>query len=180
MHAAEGDVKFVPYEKMGDSTASWQSKKLDLIKKWVATEKVHGANFSFTVFEDGTGQLRLVRETPPPHVLSCLNPSVGTVVVKVAKRSGFLTQTDNFFGVYQQPRLIDDECDKARCLYRAIGKKSSIRSITIYGELFGGIVGSSLVSMTLYCLRWVAHTSDKNNEIHGARPQMPPVAERCN
>lgn len=59
--------------------------------------------------------------------------------MKVAKRSGFLSQAENFFGVFQQPRLIDDECDKARCLYHAINKKSSTISITIYGELFGGM-----------------------------------------
>ena len=45
-------AEFTAYEKMADSTSIWKSKNLDHIKEWVALEKVHGANFSFTVYKE--------------------------------------------------------------------------------------------------------------------------------
>lgn len=47
-----GDQQFIPYEKMAHSTLAWYSKKMESIKQWVAMEKIHGANFSFSVGED--------------------------------------------------------------------------------------------------------------------------------
>ena len=47
-----GDGVFTPYEKMRDSSVFRHNVNLGSIKKWVATEKIHGANFSFTVCEE--------------------------------------------------------------------------------------------------------------------------------
>ena len=46
-------VEFTAYEKMPEDTNCWGSRELGAVKKWVATEKIHGANLSFTVVCEG-------------------------------------------------------------------------------------------------------------------------------
>jgi hypothetical protein len=70
--AAKSGNEFFPYEKMSDrlSTNPMHSKKLDSIKKWIATEKVHGANFSFTVSEDSAGKAEICKAQSLPSLAS--------------------------------------------------------------------------------------------------------------
>ena len=60
--------------------------------------------------------------------------------MKVGRRGGFLRDDENFFGIHKQPNFVDEESDKARQLYHMVSKKGSIKTVTIYGELFGGNV----------------------------------------
>lgn len=46
-------VEFTAYEKMPEDTNCWGSRELGAMKKWVAMEKIHGANLSFTVGCEG-------------------------------------------------------------------------------------------------------------------------------
>lgn len=108
---------FRPYEKMATSTNYWPSKRLNAVKKWVALEKIHGANFSFTVHASGP-------EIPP---------------VLAAKRSGFLKPQENFFRLQKQPKLIEEEQEKARRLFAAVQEMHrDATAVTVFGELFGG------------------------------------------
>ncbi len=105
---------FTTYEKMPEDTNCWMARGLKSIKRWVATEKVHGANFSFTV-SDGGG-------------------------VRVAKRGGYLREGERFFGVHRQRGFLTGEREKAQAVFRAVKELfEDTQGITIYGELFGGI-----------------------------------------
>eukprot|EP00731_Ephydatia_muelleri_P022493 Em0015g76a len=99
---------------MPEDTNCWLSKKLNAVKKWVALEKVHGANFSFTVQRDCS--------------------------VLVAKRGSVLTEKEDFFGVWRQKGLVDEEREKAKRVFLAAVRelKDALTAVTIYGELFGG------------------------------------------
>ena len=110
-------VEFTAYEKMPEDTNCWQSRELGAVKKWVATEKIHGANLSFSVVCEG-------RE------------------VRVAKRGGYLKEGESFFGVWRQRGLLEGEMEKARKAFTAVTEmRNGVYSITVYGELFGGIFG---------------------------------------
>ena len=113
------DSAFSPYEKMPTDTNCWTSGQLDAIKKWVALEKIHGANFSFTVHASGDGKIGPAR---------------------AAKRSGFLKEGENFFRLKKNPALLKDEGEKARKLFIDLREKhfSDASSVTVFGELFGG------------------------------------------
>ncbi len=104
---------FIAYEKMPEDTNCWPPRSLKSIKKWVATEKVHGANFSFTVSEAGG--------------------------VRAAKRGGYLRKGEGFFGVHRQQGFLEGEQEKARAVFSAVRERfRDISSITVFGELFGG------------------------------------------
>ena len=113
---------FSPYEKMPTDTNGWTSHHLDAIKQWVALEKIHGANFSFTV---------AAGETPGGEI----GPA------RPAKRSGFLKDDENFFGLGKNRTLLEEEGEKARRLFSAVRDShcSNVSSVTVFGELFGGI-----------------------------------------
>lgn len=134
--ASSAAQNFVPYEKMGLCTNKWDSKKLDSIKKWVAMEKIHGANFSFTVLcrdhqlkktsKSGSGDKKVEAQT-----------------VLVARRGGYLREGEVFFGVEKQREFLDGEKAKAVCVYEAVRERmdsdsEQIESVMIFGELFGG------------------------------------------
>ena len=111
---------FVEYEKMPEDTNCWASKKLNSLKKWVALEKVHGANFSFTV-------------------------QCGDSEVHVAKRGSLLSEKEEFFGVWRQKGLLDGEREKAKTIFGAVRElKTGVLVVTVYGELFGGIANAGL------------------------------------
>ena len=129
---------FVIYEKMGLSTNQWDSKKLNSIKKWVAMEKIHGANFSFTVLcrdhqLKKASKFRAGGKKPGPEALTVL----------VAKRGGYLREGEVFFGVEKQREFLEGEKEKARCVCEAVRERmdtdsEQIESVTTFGELFGG------------------------------------------
>eukprot|EP00803_Ostreobium_quekettii_P002179 evm.model.scf_1526.6 EVM.evm.TU.scf_1526.6 scf_1526:37916-39341(-) len=102
---------FIPYEKMPEGTRDWDGRSLKAIKRWVVTEKIHGANFSFT--------------TDGQHVT-------------VAKRGGHLEPTEAFFGVWKSA-VIDDNSARVRALMGIARREcSGAAALTVYGELFGG------------------------------------------
>ena len=109
---------FSPYDKMPTNTNCWTSGQLDAIKKWVALEKIHGANFSFTVgAEEGKN-----------------GPA------RAAKRSGFLKPGENFFRLQKNPTLVKDGGEKARRLFENVRETyfTDASSVAVFGELFGG------------------------------------------
>lgn len=113
------DSAFSPYEKMPTDTNCWTSGQLDAIKKWVALEKIHGANFSFTVHASGDGKIGPAR---------------------AAKRSGFLKEGENFFRLQKNPAVLKDGGEKARKLFVNLRERqfTDASSVTVFGELFGG------------------------------------------
>ena len=116
------DGGFTPYEKMPEDTNCWETRKLNSIKKWVALEKVHGANLSFTVRLYGAEEVR-----------------TGDCWVGVAKRSGYIRPDESFFGVRRQTGFLEGQQDLARVLFAAVLKKHpDVVAVTICGELFGG------------------------------------------
>lgn len=118
-----GLPSFVPYGKMPLDTNCWPTRKLDAIKKWVALEKIHGANFSFTVNVDvhASGS-----KIDPP---------------RPAKRSGYLKSEENFFRLKKHPEFLEKEGEKIRKVFDAVCSNyfSDVSSVTVFGELFGGI-----------------------------------------
>ena len=80
---------FSGYEKMPNSLKKLGLSESDFSKleklKWVVTEKVHGANFSF-IYENG--------------------------VLKFAKRKDYLSWKDNFFGFQLVVNQIEDQVIK--------------------------------------------------------------------
>lgn len=115
---------FSPYEKMASDTNCWTSRDLDAIKKWVALEKIHGANFSFTVHASGSeGQ-----EISPP---------------RAAKRSGFLKTGENFYRLNKHPAILEEEGKKTRRIFDSLRENDTYHysdacAVTVFGELFGG------------------------------------------
>lgn len=76
--------------------------------RWVVTEKVHGANFSF-VYENGA--------------------------LRYAKRRGYLAWSDNFFGYQLVVSAIERSIQH---LFEDLSTTVAGSKFTIYGELFGG------------------------------------------
>ncbi|MBD2704615.1 2'-5' RNA ligase [Spirosoma sp. BT702] len=104
--------EFLGYEKMPKNIKKLGLSENDFSKidklKWVVTEKVHGANFSF-VYENGN--------------------------LKFAKRKEYLKWADDFFGFQLVVRKLEDNilqlCEHLSA--EIIGKK-----YIVHGELFGG------------------------------------------
>ncbi len=116
-------VDFNQYEKMPTDTRRWVSRKLYAIKnikEWVALEKVHGANLSFTAQRIGEN-----------------------VSVKVARRNAYLSEEENFFSMYQQKGFVEGTIEKVKRLFEEVCKtlESPVLAVTVYGELFGGEFG---------------------------------------
>ncbi len=116
----ETTVDFSHYEKMPTDTRRWVDRKLYAIKnikEWVALEKVHGANLSFTAQRVGQD-----------------------VRVKVARRNAYLTEGENFFSMYQQKGFVEGTIEKVKKLFEEVCKmlESPVLAVTVYGELFGG------------------------------------------
>ena len=130
------EQNFVPYEKMDLCTNKWDSKKLDSIKKWVAMEKIHGANFSFTV-------LCRNQELTKASKSGSRDKKAEASTVMVARRGGYLREGEAFFGVQKQRNFLEGEKEKARCVCEEVRERmdtdsEQIESVTIFGELFGG------------------------------------------
>jgi Rnl2 family RNA ligase len=121
------------YEKMSDNTQAMDISKSLLLSSsnsWVATEKVHGANFAFVVMHNG-------EDMKQP-------------VIRAAKRNGYISENDAFFGyssMFSQNLPLISSC------YMAIAQKfqqknlnleaecyeRKLEKVIIYGELFGGV-----------------------------------------
>ncbi|WP_231128679.1 RNA ligase family protein [Chryseobacterium vaccae] len=104
--------EFSGYEKMPNSLKKLGLNENDFSQmeklKWVVTEKVHGANFSF-IYENG-------------HL-------------KFAKRKEYLNWADDFFGFQLVVNKLEDNILR---LFEHINSKITAEKYIIYGELFGG------------------------------------------
>ncbi|AUP81203.1 RNA ligase family protein [Flavivirga eckloniae] len=104
--------EFSGYEKMPSSLKKLGLSENDFSKmeklKWVVTEKVHGANFSF-VYENRT--------------------------LKFAKRKEYLSWNDDFFGFQLVVREIEGNIIR---LFEDLSSNNAGDKYIVYGELFGG------------------------------------------
>lgn len=104
--------EFSSYEKMPSSIKKLGLSAHDFTQlekiKWVATEKVHGANFSF-VYENG--------------------------LLKFAKRKGYLAWNDDFFGFQLVVNTLENKIIK---LFENLSTQIPGSKYIVYGELFGG------------------------------------------
>ncbi len=103
---------FLSYEKMPTNLKKLGLKEADFAKleklRWVVTEKVHGANFSFH-YEDRR--------------------------LKFAKRKEFLSWSDDFFGFQLVANRLEE---RVTSLFEELSLKEGANHIILYGELFGG------------------------------------------
>ena len=113
-------LNFNKWQKIADKVSDYNLEKKDQkifskTTKWIATEKIHGANFSI-YYNLGS----LTSEEPE---------------IKFAKRNGFLSDTEWFYN-YQliKPKLIKNVKQIATILNK--------QNIIVYGELFGGFYPS--------------------------------------
>lgn len=104
--------EFSGYEKMPDSLKKIGLNERDMSKmeklKWVVTEKIHGANFSFS-YEDNQ--------------------------LKYAKRREYLNWTDDFFGFQMVVGRLEDIMIR---LFEHLRLAIPGSRYIVYGELFGG------------------------------------------
>lgn len=104
---------------------TYRQKEIDKIQsmmiqdKWVVTEKVHGANFSFWVTED----------------------DYGSVNIKCAKRSGWIEGDEKFFNY--RP-VLEKYRDNLEGLYKHLNTTNGYKEVVVYGELFGGNIQSGM------------------------------------
>lgn len=104
--------EFSGYEKMPDSLKKIGLNERDMSKmeklKWVVTEKIHGANFSFS-YEDNQ--------------------------LKYAKRREYLNWADDFFGFQMVVGRLEDTMIR---LFEHLRLMIPGSRYIVYGELFGG------------------------------------------
>ncbi|UEQ77240.1 2'-5' RNA ligase [Chryseobacterium arthrosphaerae] len=104
--------EFSGYEKMPDSLKKIGLNERDMLKmeklKWVVTEKIHGANFSFS-YEDNQ--------------------------LKYAKRREYLNWTDDFFGFQIVVGRLESKMVR---LFEELRMMNPGARYIVYGELFGG------------------------------------------
>lgn len=104
--------EFSGYEKMPNSLKKLGLSEKDFSEmeklKWVVTEKVHGANFSF-VYQNST--------------------------LKFAKRKDYLKWTDDFFGFQLVVNKLEDHMLR---LFEQLSHQIPAEKYIVYGELFGG------------------------------------------
>lgn len=104
--------EFSAYEKMSNSLKKLgfsvaEIQELDKLK-WVVTEKIHGANFSF-VYEKRK--------------------------LKFAKRKEYIAWTDDFFGFQLVANQLENQIIQ---LFEELSTTISAEKYILYGELFGG------------------------------------------
>lgn len=110
------------FRKYNSIENSYRTKFLESIaahpcynEEWCVTEKIHGANFSFTLIQNGY-----------------------EVEIKPARRNGFMTleETKNF---YKSTRVVSETMNEMKRLFEALKKENkNVTETIVYGELFGG------------------------------------------
>lgn len=104
---------------------------MDIKDKWVVTEKVHGANFSFWVYKD---------------LESC------NIEIKCAKRSGWIEDGEKFFNY----KLV---LDKYRPMLENL-RNDLLDDFVIYGEMYGGNIQGGMCykleqDFVAFDMRWI-------------------------
>lgn len=115
---------FPGYQRIYESTQHWQPTK-GLFKKsqWVATEKVHGANFCFVVFEED-GHKGEEKEKEGERI-----------VIKGAKRRELLPEDEDFFGHKMVMAKLRDKIIK---IYHLVMQSASPSKRPLRVFIFGG------------------------------------------
>lgn len=103
-------MEFYPYPKIGHYLEDIDNIKS---KKFIATEKVHGCNFS--IFYDG-------------------------IDIKVGRRKAFIKDGEKF---YNYEKVISEYENSIKDIFEELCEKHKIDFIVIYGELFGGYYPSN-------------------------------------
>jgi RNA-editing ligase len=108
----EEDPGFEKYAEMDNATLGRVQPLRTDTDEWIATEKVHGANFGVYVTKYGKG-------------------------LRFAKRTAYLGESENFFGYHA---LIPEMRTHALAIRELVNKKvgKEVESVIINGELFGG------------------------------------------
>ena len=120
---------FAKYPKMGEDCAGTIGAAV-VRGAWVTTEKIHGANLSLVV-EHRAGDA------------SCAASK--QLRVRIAKRSGFVTATEDFYAV-ESSGLARELKRCARRLFRSCEQTmASLVRLQIYGELYGGSYANASV-----------------------------------
>jgi RNA-editing ligase len=103
---------FEKYAEMDNATLSRVQPLRTDTDEWIATEKVHGANFGVYITRNGNG-------------------------LRFAKRTAFLGEHENFFGYHA---LIPELRAHALAVRELVNKKvgKDVETLIINGELFGG------------------------------------------
>ena len=118
--AETSETVLVEYEKMSTSLSAYENHPDFKKKKWIVTEKVHGANFS--VHTDGQ-------------------------TVTFAKRRFMIEDAENFFN-FRNAEFMLTLPEKVKELYGLVcqlSMKSEVLQVSVYGELFGGKDSTALV-----------------------------------
>ena len=113
-HASPAAWPFVPYEKIAESLEGWLGEDEAAYRAlrnvpWVATEKIHGANFC--VVSNGAE-------------------------VRAARRKAYLAPDEDFFG--HRPLLERLAPRVIRAAARVLEKDARVAFVFVHGELFGG------------------------------------------
>lgn len=113
-HADPADWPFFPYEKIAESLAGWLGDDEPAYRAlrgvpWIATEKIHGANFC--VVTDGAQ-------------------------VRCAKRKAYLDPDEDFFGHRALLERLGPRVLTAAA--GVLARDPRVELVFIYGELFGG------------------------------------------
>ena len=104
---------------------------MDIKDKWVVTEKVHGANFSFWVYK---------------------NFESGKIDIKCAKRSGWIDDGETFFNY----KIV---LEKYRPMLENL-RDDQLDDFVIYGEMYGGNIQSGMCysleqDFVAFDMRWI-------------------------
>lgn len=116
---------------------TYRQKEIDKIlvmnikDKWIVTEKVHGANFSFWVYKDSDS---------------------GKVDIKCAKRSGWIEEGEKFFDY-------KSVLEKYRPMLENL-RNDVLDDFVIYGELYGGNIQNGMCydleqDFVAFDMRWI-------------------------
>lgn len=112
---------------------TYHQKEIDKIQsmmikeKWVVTQKVHGANFSFWLTEE--------------HLSVEGIGLCSTINIKCAKRSGWVEEDEKFFNY--RP-VVEKYRDSLERLYYHLSSTHGYNEVVVYGELFGGNIQSGM------------------------------------
>ena len=127
---------FIQFTKFPSLENTYRQKEIDKIQsmmiqdKWVVTEKVHGANFSFWVTKD----------------------DMGSVNIKCAKRSGWIEEDEKFFNYKSVLEKYRPMLEKLR--------GDVLDDFVVYGELYGGNIQNGMCyaldqDFIAFDIRWI-------------------------
>ena len=127
---------FIQFTKFPSLENTYRQKEIDKIQsimiqdKWVITEKVHGANFSFWVTKDDTGIIN----------------------IKCAKRSGWIEEDEKFFNYKAVLEKYRPMLEKLR--------GDVLSDFVVYGELYGGNIQNGMCytleqDFVAFDMRWI-------------------------